>query len=91
MSVSVHKHSLHLLLSVIKLLQEVKKHYKSKRAKKGSHLHIEFKDDKISLNIPIQGVSIKQWKLTPLATPTVSQILNVESPLFRLCIPYYAI
>ena len=53
-------------------LQKIKRYYKKERAKEGAYLPVEFEEDKISLDIPMPGgVTVSEWKLTPLVPPIV--------------------
>ena len=53
-------------------LQVVKEEYERKGAILGLHQPVEFESDTISLDIPMEGISIKGWKITPLIRPVVS-------------------
>ena len=53
-------------------LQKVKQYYKKERAREGAYLPVEFEEEKISLDIPMpDGVTVSEWKLTPLVPPNV--------------------
>ena len=49
----------------------MKDHYSSKEARFGPEQTLEFKKDKITLNIPKEGVDVGDWRVRPLATPVV--------------------
>ena len=52
--------------------QLVKKEYEGKRAVLGAHQPIEFESDKITLDIPMEGITANGWEITPLVPPVVS-------------------
>ena len=52
--------------------QGVKKEYEGKRAVLGHHQPLEFESDEITLDIPMEGITIKGWEITPLVPPVVS-------------------
>ncbi len=55
------------------LFQATKKYFKEIGAKERSHLEVEFKKNKITLDIPMAGgVTIGEWNLLPTVTPCVS-------------------
>ena len=49
----------------------MKEYYSKREAVCGSTQEIEFEDDKVSLNIPLDGVVKGGWKIVPLIHPTV--------------------
>ncbi len=50
----------------------------SKRAVLGLNLCIDFEEDRVTLDIPMKGMVIKDgWKLTPMLSPTVSMLIVV--------------
>ena len=53
-------------------MQVVKQEYKDEKAVLGLHQLVEFESDAISLDIPLEGITIKGWKITPLIRPVVS-------------------
>ncbi len=57
-------------------IKATKKHFKELGAKERSTLDVEFKKDKITLDIPMAGgVTIREWNLLPTVTPCVSGIV----------------
>ena len=40
---------------------------------------VEFESDAISLDIPMEGITIKGWKITPLMRPVVSHHIHPAS------------
>ena len=50
----------------------VRNEYDKKGAILGLHQPLEFEADTITLDIPMEGVAIKGWKITPLIPPLVS-------------------
>ena len=69
----LHLSELHQFFFRDPCLQKVKRYYKKERAKKGAYLPVEFEEEKISLDIPMpDGVTVSEWKLTPLVPPNVS-------------------
>ncbi len=53
--------------------QATKEYFDDLGAKERSHLEVEFKKDKIILDIPMTGgVTIGEWNLIPTVTPCVS-------------------
>ncbi len=58
--------------------------YLSKRAVLGLNLCIDFEEDRVRLDIPMEGMVIKDgWKLTPLFFPTVSITNNYVVGCFK--------
>ena len=53
-------------------MQVVKQEYKDEKAVLGLRQLVEFESEAISLDIPMEGISIKGWKITPLIRPVVS-------------------
>ena len=62
------------LLSVSFPVQVVKEEYKKYNALLGLRQLVEFESDAVMLDIPIQGIAVKGWKITPLIRPVVSLI-----------------
>ena len=58
------------------------KKYKEEGAIFGLHQPVEFEaeSDAISLDIPMEGLSIKGWKITPLMRPVVSSCVHHIHP-----------
>ena len=56
------------------------KKYKEEGAILGLHQPVEFVADAISLDIPMEGLSIKGWKITPLIRPVVSSCVHHIHP-----------
>ena len=46
--------------------------YSEKGALVGPHQPVEFEADAISLDIPMEGLSVKGWEIAPLIRPVVS-------------------
>ena len=46
--------------------------YSKKGAIAGPHQPVEFESDMITLDIPVKGITINGWKITPLVRPVVS-------------------
>ena len=46
--------------------------YERKGAICGHHQLVEFESDSITLDIPMEGLTVKGWKITPLIRPRVS-------------------
>ena len=42
----------------------------------GLHQPVEFESEAISLDIPMEGITIKSWKITPLIRPVVSSCVS---------------
>ena len=53
-------------------MQVVKEEYKDGKAVLGLRQLVEFESDTISLDIPMEGITDKGWKITPLIRPVVS-------------------
>ena len=51
-----------------------------KNALPGPDQNVEFESDMISLDIPMEGLSIKGWKITPLIRPVVSSCVHHIHP-----------
>ena len=58
------------------LLQVVREHY-SLFAKQEATLRIKFESSEITLDIPTDGVVKEGWSITPLSSPTVSDVVYV--------------
>ena len=58
------------------------KKYKKDHAIRGPHQPVEFEADVISLDIPMKGLSIKGWKITPLIRPVVSSCVHYIHPVY---------
>ena len=56
------------------------KKYEKEGAILGVHQLIEFEADAISLDIPMDGLSIQGWKITPLMRPVVSSCVHHIHP-----------
>ena len=54
----------------------VEEEYSKKNALPGPDQNVEFESDMISLDIPMEGLSIKGWKITPLIRPVVSSCVH---------------
>ena len=54
--------------------------YEEKGAILGLQQPVEFESDTISLDIPLEGLSIKGWKITPLMRPVVSSCVHHIHP-----------
>ncbi len=52
--------------------QAAKEYFKDLGAKERSHMQVEFKKHKITLNVPMTGVIIGEWNLIPTVSPCVS-------------------
>ena len=52
--------------------QIVKEEYGNGKALLGLRQIIEFESDEVTLDIPMEGVISKGWKITPLMRPVVS-------------------
>ena len=50
----------------------VKEEYERESAVRGLHQPLEFESNAITLDIPMEGISICGWKITPLIRPVVS-------------------
>ena len=50
--------------------------YEGKGAILGLQQPMEFESDTISLDIPLEGIAIKGWKITPLMRPVVSSCVH---------------
>ena len=48
------------------------KKYEGKGAILSLHQPVEFEADAIALDIPMEGITIKGWNITPLIRPVVS-------------------
>ena len=53
-------------------VKAVKDEYIKQGALPGPHQVVEFESDAITLDIPLEGKTIKGWKITPLIRPVVS-------------------
>ena len=53
-------------------IQAVKEEYKNSKAMLGLRQVVEFESDAVMLDIPIEGIAVKSWKITPLIRPVVS-------------------
>ena len=54
------------------LSQEILRKYEREGAVRGLYQPVEFEADTITLDIPMEGITIKDWKITPLIRPVVS-------------------
>ena len=54
------------------MFQVVTKSYEKKGAVLGLHQLVDFELDTITLSIPLDGLCIKGWIITPLVPPVVS-------------------
>ena len=50
----------------------MKNEYEKKGAKPGLHQPLEFESDSITLDIPLEGITINGWIIIPLMRPVVS-------------------
>ena len=50
----------------------MKDEYEKKGAVSGPYQPVDFESDTIALDIPIEGVAVSDWKITPLMRPVVS-------------------
>ena len=50
--------------------------YEEKGAILGLQQPVEFESDTISLDIPLEGIAIKGWEITPLMRPVVSSCVH---------------
>ena len=48
-------------------------------ATRSLHKPVEFESDAITLDIPVEGVTIKGWEIVPLVPPVVSSCVRVHS------------
>ena len=55
-----------------RLSQIVKDEYEKKGGVLGLHQPVEFELDVITLDIPMEGILIKDWNIIPLIRPVVS-------------------
>ena len=53
-------------------VKAIEDEYSKKGVLPGPHQVVEFEADTISLDIPMEGITIKGWKITPLMRPVVS-------------------
>ena len=53
----------------------VKGEYEKKGAISGPYQPVDFESDTIALDIPLEGITINDWNLTPLTRPIVSYSL----------------
>ena len=61
-----------LIITVNMYSQAVKNEYNGKGAIVGPHLPVEFEASRISLDLPSNGVPLKEgWRLLPLFNPEV--------------------
>ena len=51
--------------------------YSEKGALAGPHQPVEFESDMISLDIPMEGITIEGWKITPLIRPVVLRVYTI--------------
>ena len=63
---------IHTITRCIYTFQVVKEKYKDENAVRGVFQLVEFDSDAITLDIPIDGVCINGWKITPQMYPMVS-------------------
>ena len=61
-------------------MQVVEEEYSKKHAHSGPDQSVEFESDMISLDIPMEGILIKSWKITPLIRPVVSSCVHYIHP-----------
>lgn len=54
------------------MIQVVKEEYENSRALLGFRQVVEFESDAVSLNIPMEGITVGGWTITPLIRPVVS-------------------
>ena len=57
----------------------MREEYEKKGAVLGLHQPVDFESDMITLDIPMEGVSISGWKIIPLVHPVVSCELHGNS------------
>ena len=69
----MHVHVTILVIHITLYFQVVKEDYCRKEALPGPEQLVEFELDQITLNIPPEGITLKEgWKITPLIVPVVS-------------------
>ena len=57
---------------MIVLFQVVKEEYNKKGAVLGLHQPVDFESENITLDIPMEGITIDGWEISPLVRPVVS-------------------
>ena len=50
----------------------VQREYEREKAMRGLHQLVDFESDTITLDIPKEGIAIKDWEITPLISLVVS-------------------
>ena len=65
------------LCLITSIFQDIKKQYEEKQAVLGPEQSFMFKDDAISLEIPVNGRTIEKWKVNPTIQPKVGNSLAV--------------
>ena len=71
-------------------IQEVKKKYRQPRALPGHSQPVDFQAEEITLDIPMEGITCKEWTISPHFPPVVSKLAtdsyknNVYHPIAML-------
>ena len=64
--------------------QVVKEEYKKSGASLGLCRLVDFKSDTITLDIPVEGITIKGWAISPQMLPVVSSSVAVYTTSYRV-------
>ena len=69
-----------MIVHLMSLLFETVYKYEEKGAILGLQQPVEFESDEITLDILLEGIAIKGWKITPLMRPVVSSCGHYIQP-----------
>ena len=64
--------------------QVVKEEYRRSGASRSLCRLVDFESDTITLDIPVEGITIKDWEISPLMPPVVSFCVAVSTTLHKL-------
>ena len=70
------------MLKILSYIQAVKEEYKEIDAELDFERTFRFESDNIEIDIPLKGITKRNWKIRPLTNPVV-KIINTNS-LVRL-------
>ena len=77
---------LRLLILLFTHFQCVTQYYAKKGAIEGPCISVEFGEDRIELDIPMEGINIGGWRITPLMSPMVHFMSNTQEKLLESCL-----
>ena len=66
----------------------MRREYKEKEAQQDSELVVEFESDRIAIDIPLEGIVVGGWKITPLAAPVVANAKTISIVPYMISVLY---